>query len=81
MVRGRFGRSGRGHDRGRASTAVDNPLESILDEMRDLRLTLAADLNAAAGAAEAGADDIAAEIMAADRIEVARFARAARGRG
>lgn len=77
MVRGRFGRSGRGHDRGRASTTVDNPLESILDEMRDLRLTLAADLNAAAGAAEAGADDIAAEIMAADRIEVARFARTA----
>src|SRR5947208_5016795 len=37
----------------------DNPLEGLLEEMHELRLTLAADLTAAAGAADAGADAVA----------------------
>jgi hypothetical protein len=51
------------------------PLDGLLAEMRDLRLTLAADLTAAAGAAEEGADDVAAQIVDADRRELALFAR------
>jgi hypothetical protein len=43
--------------------------------MRELRLTLAADLTAAAGAAEDGAEDVAAQIVDADRRELALFAR------
>jgi hypothetical protein len=42
--------------------------------MRDLRLTLATDLTAAAGAAEEGAQDVAAQIVEADRLELALFA-------
>jgi hypothetical protein len=45
--------------------------------MRDQRLTLAADQPAAAAAAEAGADEVAGQIMDADRAELARFARVA----
>jgi hypothetical protein len=72
-VRGNFRRSRRASD-----VAADRtPLESLLEDMRDLRLTLAADLNAAAGAAEHGADRIAADIVEADRQELARFARVA----
>lgn len=66
--------------RSRRQAEVDasgTPLDSLLEEMRDLRLTLAADLNAAAGAAEAGADAVAADIVEADRRELARFARVA----
>jgi hypothetical protein len=50
-------------------------LDGLLAEMRDLRLTLAADLSTAAGAVEAGADGVAADIVEADRLELARFAR------
>jgi hypothetical protein len=57
--------------------AERTPLESLLEDMRDLRLTLAADLNAAAGAAEHGAGGVASDIMEADREELARFARVA----
>jgi len=45
--------------------------------MHDLRMTLAADLTAAAGAADAGADSVARDIIEADRVELARFARVA----
>ena len=54
-----------------------SPLESLLEDMRDLRLTLAADLTAAAGAAEEGATGVASDIVDADRQELARFARVA----
>jgi hypothetical protein len=57
--------------------AERSPLESLLEDMRDLRLTLAADLNAAAGAAEEGAAGVASDIVEADREELARFARVA----
>ena len=57
--------------------AERTPLESLLEDMRDLRLTLAADLNAAAGAAEDGATGVASDIVDADRQELARFARVA----
>lgn len=58
----------------------DQPLDGLLDDVRDLRLTLAADLHAAAGAAEAGAADVAREIVDADQRELARFARVAEQR-
>ncbi|HET7530120.1 MAG TPA: hypothetical protein VFJ98_04085 [Mycobacteriales bacterium] len=66
-----------GGRRRRTPTTSEHPLEGLLEEMRDLRLTLAADLTAAAGAAEAGADEVAAEIVDADRAELERFARVA----
>lgn len=72
-MRGNFKRSRRASD----VAAERTPLESLLEDMRDLRLTLAADLNAAAGAAEHGADNVAADIVEADREELARFARVA----
>ena len=72
-VRGHFKRSRRASD----VLAERSPLESLLEEMRDLRLTLATDLTAAAGAAEEGAEGIAADIVEADRQELARFARVA----
>jgi len=50
---------------------------SLLEDMHDLRMTLAADLTAAAGAADAGADEVARDIIDADRVELARFARVA----
>lgn len=66
-----------GGRRRRPPATSDHAIEGLLEEMRDLRLTLAADLTAAAGAAEAGAEDVAAEIVDADRAELARFARVA----
>jgi hypothetical protein len=72
-----FGRPRRDADATRAETIEAHPLDALLEEMRDLRLTLAADLTAAAGAADAGADDVAADIVEADRHELARFARVA----
>lgn len=69
----RFGRS----HRGRPTLPPGDPLESLLEDMHDLRMTLAADLTAAAGAADAGADDVASDILEADRVELARFARVA----
>lgn len=66
-----------GRPRPPADDASGTPLDGLLEEMRDLRLTLAADLTAAAGAADAGADDVAAEIVEADRKELARFFRVA----
>jgi hypothetical protein len=54
-----------------------DPLASLLEDVHDLRMTLAADLTAAAGAADAGAEDVARDIIDADRAELARFARVA----
>jgi hypothetical protein len=45
--------------------------------MRELRLSLASDLTAAAGATDEGAYGVAADIVAGDRADVARFARMA----
>lgn len=55
-------------------------LSGLLDDMRELRMTLAADLSAAAGATEDGANDVAGQIVDADRREVAAFVRRAIGR-
>jgi hypothetical protein len=72
-VSSRFGRSRRSD----ASLPSGDALESLLEDMHDLRMTLAADLTAAAGAADAGADEVARDIIEADRVELARFARVA----
>ncbi|MDQ1683751.1 MAG: hypothetical protein QOC82_488 [Frankiaceae bacterium] len=48
-------------------------LDQLLGEVRDLRLTFVADLASAAGAVELGATDVAADILDADRAELARF--------
>jgi hypothetical protein len=72
-VSSRFGRSRRRD----ASLPSGDALESLLEDMHDLRMTLAADLTAAAGAADAGAEDVARDIIEADRVELARFARVA----
>ncbi|HET6815785.1 MAG TPA: hypothetical protein VFH66_00955 [Mycobacteriales bacterium] len=53
------------------------PIEDLLQDVRELRLTLAADLHAAAAAAEDGAAEVASDIVGADRDEVARFRRLA----
>ena len=55
-------------------------LADLLDDVRELRLTLALDLSAAAGAAEAGDETVAASIMDADRQELSAFMRAAMAR-
>ena len=52
-------------------------LDGLLDEVRDLRLTLAADLATAAGATELGETAIASDILEGDRRELARFLRLA----
>lgn len=65
----------RGRSRRPAAGSSATPLDGLLRDVRDLRLTLAADLNAAAGAAEAGAPGVAGDILDADRRELVRFAR------
>jgi hypothetical protein len=55
-------------------------LAALLDDVRELRLTLAADLSAAAGAAEAGADDLVADIVVGDQRELGAFSRRSRDR-
>jgi hypothetical protein len=68
-MRGQWWRHG-----GRSAPELPTPtLDDILDEVRDLRLTLATDLTAAAGAVDAGATDVAADIVEADRRELLRF--------
>ncbi|MDQ1746171.1 MAG: hypothetical protein QOD07_434 [Frankiaceae bacterium] len=52
-------------------------LDALLGEVRELRMTFVADLSTAAGAVEAGAPDVAADILDADRDELARFFRVA----
>ncbi len=60
-----------------ASASGNEALDALLGEVRDLRLTFVTDLSTAAGAVEAGATDIAADILDADRAELARFFRVA----
>jgi hypothetical protein len=67
----------RGRSRRAAVTDTPSPLDGLLQDMRDLRLTLAADLHAAAAAAEDGAAEVARDIVSADLDEVARFRRVA----
>lgn len=52
-------------------------LDGLLDEVRGLRLTLAADLATAAGATELGETAVAGDILEGDRRELARFLRLA----
>ena len=52
-------------------------LDELLGEVRELRMTFVTDLSTAAGAVEAGATDVAADILDADRAELARFFRVA----
>ena len=59
------------------SAAGAEALDKLLGEVRDLRLTFVTDLSMAAGAVEDGATDVAADILDADRAELARFFRAA----
>jgi hypothetical protein len=68
--------SSSGHTAATGSAGAE-ALDALLGEVRDLRLTFVADLSMAAGAVEAGATDVAADIIDADRTELARFFRAA----
>ena len=67
----------RGRSRQPAANGVPYPLADILQDVRDLRLTLAADLHAAAAATEDGATQVASDIVEADREEIASFRRLA----
>jgi hypothetical protein len=67
----------RGRSRQNAANNVPYPLEDILQDVRDLRLTLAADLRAAAAATEDGATQVASDIVEGDREEIAKFRRLA----
>jgi len=65
------------HQTVRPGSVGAEALDELLDEVRELRLTFVTDLSTAAGAVEAGATDIAADILDADRAELARFFRVA----
>jgi len=60
-----------------ASPCGAEALDELLGEVRELRLTFVTDLSTAAGAVEAGATEVAADIIDADRAELARFFRVA----
>jgi hypothetical protein len=66
---------GFGRPRRTSAPADQTPLDAIIRDMRELRLTLASDLSTAAGATEDGAYDVAGDIVDGDRADVARFAR------
>src|SRR3954453_18950336 len=70
----------RGRSRRPAASDVSHPLDGLLRDVRELRLTLAADLHAAAAAAEDGEAEGASDIVEADRDEIARFRRVAETR-
>src|SRR3954453_18838875 len=70
----------RGRSRRPAASDVSHPLDGLLRDVRELRLTLAADLHAAAAAAEDGEAEVASDIVEADRDEIARFRRVAETR-
>src|SRR3954452_4942893 len=70
----------RGRWRRTVATDAPNPLDGLLEDMRELRLTLAVDLQAAAAAAEDGATQVASDIVKGDRDEVAQFRRLAESR-
>ena len=55
--------------------ALPGTLEDLLDDMLELRLTLVADLSAAAAAVEAESDRVAGDIIEGDRRELAAFLR------
>jgi len=55
-------------------------LAELLQDLRNLRMTLAMDLTAAASAIEQGADEVAGDVVDADRRELAKFTRGARER-
>src|SRR3954463_8358112 len=70
----------RGRSRRPVASDVSHPLDGLLRDVRELRLTLAADLHAAAAAAEDGEAEVASDIVEADRDEIARFRRVAETR-
>jgi hypothetical protein len=59
----------------RPAPALPGSLEDLLDDMIELRLTLVADLSAAAAAVEADSDRVAGDIVDSDRRELAAFLR------
>ena len=67
----------RGRSRRPAAGDLPYPIEELLHDVHELRLTLAADLHAAAAATEDGATQVASDIVAADREEIATFRRVA----
>jgi len=58
-----------------SDTVSAETLEHLLDDMRELRLTLVADLSAAAAAVESDSDRVAADIIESDRQELMAFLR------
>ena len=56
-------------------TRVPGSIEDVLDDLRRLRLTLVADLSAAAAAVEDSSERVAADIVDGDRRELAAFLR------
>jgi hypothetical protein len=68
-------RKGQQRPPARTETAGPETLALLLDDVRDLRLTLIADLSAAAAAVEAGCEPVAAEILESDRQELVAFLR------
>ena len=55
-------------------------IEHLLDDMRELRLTLVADLSAAAAAVEADSERVAADIIESDRQDLMAFLRRSNSR-
>lgn len=66
-------REGQQRPSARAAEAPPEALEHLLDDVRDLRLTLVADLSAAAAAVEADSARVAAEIVESDRRDLMAF--------
>jgi hypothetical protein len=61
---------------GRLTAPADpRSITDLLDDVRELRLTLAADLSTAAAAVDADSDEVAADILAGDRRDLAAFLR------
>lgn len=58
----------------------EHVLDNLIIDMRELRLSLASDLHAAAGAVDIDAHDVAADIIESDRADLADFLRRNRTR-
>jgi hypothetical protein len=69
-----------GWARGAATPTPDAEVQQLLDDVHRLRLTLTADLSAAASAVEAEELQVARDIVNADSVEVRRLQRDARTR-